>query len=67
MEYSERHDDFHGPVAESAIRNFQINSFLFMPGLNHRGMVSAMAVEINARLKQVMLQVSGQKILLVTH
>lgn len=28
-EYSERHDDFHGPVAEGAIRNFQINSFSF--------------------------------------
>ena len=64
-EYSERHDDFHGPVAESAIRNFQINSFFFScQGLNLGNGVRD-GSEINARLKQVMLQVSGQKILLV--
>ncbi|HBC1683740.1 TPA: DeoR/GlpR transcriptional regulator [Escherichia coli] len=64
-EYSERHDDFHGPVAEGAIRNFQINSFFFScQGLNLGNGVRD-GSEINARLKQVMLQVSGQKILLV--
>jgi DeoR family transcriptional regulator, L-fucose operon activator len=64
-EYSERHDDFHGPVAESAIRNFQINSFFFScQGLNlENGLRDGS--EINARLKQVMLQVSAQKILMV--
>ena len=64
-EYSERHDDFHGPVAESAIRNFQINSFFFScQGVNLENGIRD-GSEINARLKQVMLQVSGQKILLV--
>ncbi|HGN9373683.1 TPA: DeoR/GlpR family DNA-binding transcription regulator [Citrobacter pasteurii] len=64
-EYSERHDDFHGPVAESAIRNFQINSFFFScQGLNLENGVRD-GSEINARLKQVMLQVSAQKILMV--
>lgn len=63
-EYSERHDDFHGPVAENAIRNFQINRFFFScQGLNLENGVRD-GSEINARLKQVMLQVSGQKILM---
>ncbi|MFG1174762.1 DeoR/GlpR family DNA-binding transcription regulator [Erwiniaceae bacterium CAU 1747] len=63
-EYSERHDDFHGPVAESAIRNFQINTFFFScQGLNLENGIRD-GSEINARLKQVMLQVSGKKILL---
>ncbi|MBN6046488.1 DeoR/GlpR transcriptional regulator [Citrobacter sp. ku-bf4] len=64
-EYSERHDDFHGPVAESAIRNFQINSFFFScQGLNLENGIRD-GSEINARLKQVMLQVSAKKILMV--
>ena len=63
-EYSERHEDFHGPVAESAIRNFQINTFFFScQGLNLENGIRD-GSEINARLKQVMLQVSGKKILL---
>ncbi|MEC5344283.1 DeoR/GlpR family DNA-binding transcription regulator [Brenneria populi] len=63
-EYSARHDDFHGPVAESAIRNFQINSLFFScQGLNQESGVRD-GSEINARLKQVMLQISGKKILL---
>ncbi|MFA1285066.1 DeoR/GlpR family DNA-binding transcription regulator [Citrobacter telavivensis] len=64
-EYSERHDDFHGPVAESAIRNFQINSFFFScQGVNLENGIRD-GSEINARLKQVMLQVSAKKILMV--
>ena len=64
-EYSERHDDCHGPVAESAIRNFQINSFFFScQGLNLENGIRD-GSEINARLKQVMLQVSAKKILMV--
>lgn len=64
-EYSERHDDFHGPVAESAIRNFQINSFFFScQGLNIENGIRD-GSEINARLKQVMLHVSAKKILMV--
>lgn len=63
-EYSARHDDFHGPVAESALRNFQINSFFFScQGLNLESGIRD-GSEINARLKQVMLQISGKKILL---
>ncbi|KAA8998515.1 DeoR/GlpR transcriptional regulator [Affinibrenneria salicis] len=63
-EYSERHDDFHGPVAENAIRNFQINTFFFScQGLNQENGVRD-GNEINAKLKQVMLQVSEKKILL---
>ncbi|HDL8054269.1 TPA: DeoR/GlpR transcriptional regulator [Yersinia enterocolitica] len=64
-EYSARHDDFHGPVAENAIRNFQINTFFFScQGINQESGVRD-GNDINAKLKQVMLQVSGQKILLV--
>lgn len=64
-EYSERHDDFHGPVAESVIRNFQINSFFFScQGLNLENGIRD-GSEVNARLKQVMLQVSAKKILMV--
>ncbi len=63
-EYSTRHDDFHGPVAESMIRNFQINTFFFScQGINTDSGVRD-GNEINARLKQVMLQVSEKKILL---
>ncbi|MEE3662798.1 DeoR/GlpR family DNA-binding transcription regulator [Brenneria sp. g21c3] len=64
-EYSERHGDFHGPVAESMLRSFQINTFFFScQGLNQENGVRD-GNEVNARLKQVMLQVSNQKILLV--
>lgn len=59
-EYSARHDDFHGPVAENAIRNFQINTFFFLSGINQDSGVRD-GNDINAKLKQVMLQVSGQK------
>ncbi len=64
-EYSERHDDFHGPVAESAIRNFQINTFFFScQGLNLENGIRD-GSEVNARLKQVMLQISAKKVLMV--
>lgn len=63
-EYSRRHDDFHGPVAESVLRNFQINTFFFScQGLNQEHGIRD-GNEINARLKQVMLQVSAKNILL---
>lgn len=57
-EYSERHDDFHGPVAEGRSEIFK--STVFHAGLNLGNGVRD-GSEINARLKQVMLQVSGQK------
>lgn len=64
-EYSARHDDFHGPVAENAIKNFQINTFFFScQGINRESGVRD-GNDINAKLKQVMLQVSNKKILLV--
>lgn len=63
-EYSERHDDFHGPVAENIIKSFQINSFFFScQGLNQEQGIRD-GSEINSRLKQAMLQVSENKILL---
>lgn len=41
-EYSARHDDFHGPVAENAIRNFQINTF----SSPVRGLTKTVALEM---------------------
>lgn len=64
-EYSARHDDFHGPVAENTVKYFQIDTFFFScQGINRQSGIRD-GSDINAKLKQVMLQVSEKKILLV--
>ncbi|ENN8376471.1 DeoR/GlpR transcriptional regulator [Providencia rettgeri] len=63
-EYSERHDDFHGPIAESIIRSFQIKTlFLSCQGFNIENGIRD-GSEINSKLKNIMLQVSENKVLL---
>ncbi|MCW2257082.1 DeoR family L-fucose operon activator [Providencia alcalifaciens] len=63
-EYSERHDDFHGPIAESIIRSFQIKTlFLSCQGFNVENGIRD-GSEINSKLKNIMLQVSENKVLL---
>ncbi|MBP6123042.1 MULTISPECIES: DeoR/GlpR family DNA-binding transcription regulator [Providencia] len=63
-EYSERHDDFHGPIAESIIRSFQIKTlFLSCQGFNIENGIRD-GSEINSKLKNIMLQVSENTVLL---
>ncbi|PVZ85969.1 DeoR/GlpR transcriptional regulator [Serratia sp. S1B] len=63
-EYSERHGDFHGPVAELTIKSFKVSKFFF----SCQGIDSEYAIrdgsELNVRLKQEMLKVTDKKILL---
>lgn len=63
-EYSERHGDFHGPVAELTIKSFKVNKFFF----SCQGIAPQYDIrdgsELNVRLKQEMLNVSDKKILL---
>ncbi|MTB45074.1 DeoR family transcriptional regulator [Providencia sp. wls1922] len=63
-EYSERHDDFHGPISESIIRSFQIKTlFLSCQGFNIETGVRD-GSEVNAKLKNIMIQVSENCVLL---
>lgn len=63
-EYSERHGDFYGPVAELTIKSFKVNKFFF----SCQGIDSEYDIrdgnELNVRLKQEMLKVTDKKILL---
>ena len=63
-EYSERHDDFHGPIAESIIRSLQIKTlFLSCQGFNTESGVRD-GSEINSKIKNIMVHVSKKRVLL---
>lgn len=64
-EYSERHGDFHGPVAEFIINNFKVNKLFFSCQGLDSGLEIKDSNEVNVRLKQEMLKVADQKILMV--
>lgn len=64
-EYSERHGDFHGPVAEFIINNFKVNKLFFSCQGLDAGLEIKDSNEVNVRLKQEMLKVADQKILMV--
>jgi len=63
-EYSERYDDFHGPIAESMIRTFQVKTLFFScQGFSvEKGIRDGS--DVNAKLKSSMLQVAENKVLL---
>lgn len=64
-EYSEKHEDFHGPLAELALRNHRINTLFFSCQSINSAFELRDNTDVNVKLKQVMLQVSDKKIALI--